>query len=103
MNFRALLPILALLLTPAAQAAAVRGEHIESELVAERTAWLPGATNWVALRLKPDRGWHTYWLNPGDSGIATTLQWTMLPAGWKAGDMRWPYPSAHRMQDLVNY
>jgi thiol:disulfide interchange protein DsbD len=103
MNLRALLPILALLLTPAAHAAAVRGEHIEAELVAEHTAWLPGATNWVALRLKPDAGWHTYWLNPGDSGIATTLKWTLLPAGWNAGDIAWPYPSAHRMQDLVNY
>jgi thiol:disulfide interchange protein/DsbC/DsbD-like thiol-disulfide interchange protein len=94
---------LALLLAPTVHAAAVRGEHIEAELVAERTAFLPGATNWVALRLKPEPGWHTYWLNPGDSGIATTVQWTVMPQGWKAGDIAWPYPSTQRYQDLVNY
>ncbi|MCI0749724.1 MAG: thioredoxin family protein [Nevskiales bacterium] len=82
--------------------APVRNGPVEAELVAERTAWRPGMTNEVALRLKPDQGWHTYWRNPGDSGLPTTLQWT-LPAGWTAGDMQWPFPQAHRLGDLVNY
>lgn len=85
-----------------AQAVPVRTEHVEAELVAERTAWLPGAINWVALRLKPEQGWHTYWRNPGDSGLPTTLQWS-LPAKWNAGDIHWPYPSVHRLGELVNY
>ena len=91
-----------LLCTAQAVGAPVRTEHTEAELVAERSAWLPGAVNWVALRLKPDPGWHTYWRNPGDSGLATSLEWT-LPEGWRAGDIAWPYPGMHRLGDLVNY
>ena len=40
----------------------------------------PGQTDDVALRLKMADGWHTYWQNPGDSGLPTTITWT-LPAG----------------------
>ncbi len=92
----------ALLWAAAAPAAPVTAPHIEAELVAEHTGWLAGAPNWVALRLKPEAGWHTYWRNPGDSGLPTTLSWT-LPAGWKAGDIAWPYPSQHKLGELVNY
>jgi thiol:disulfide interchange protein DsbD len=35
--------------------------------------------------------WHTYWKNPGESGLATTIRWT-LPEGWTAGDIAWPLP-----------
>jgi thiol:disulfide interchange protein DsbD len=92
----------AVLLAPPVTAAPVRSDHIEAELVAEQTAWLPGATNWVALRLKPEAGWHTYWRNPGDSGLPTTLKWS-LPQGWSAGEIQWPYPQPHKLGDLTNY
>jgi thiol:disulfide interchange protein len=93
----------ALLLAAAPAAAApARADHIEAELVAENTAWLPGATQWVALRLAPETGWHTYWRNPGDSGLPTTLQWT-LPEGFRAGEIQWPYPAMHALGELTNY
>jgi thiol:disulfide interchange protein DsbD len=47
-------------------------------------------------------GWHTYWRNPGDSGGATTLDWT-LPAGLRAGAIVWPVPERQRLQSLMNY
>jgi hypothetical protein len=31
-----------------------------------------------------EKGWHTYWRNPGDSGLPTTLDWK-LPTGIAAG------------------
>ena len=58
----------------------VRTPHVEAELVAERTAFTPGQPLTVALRLAMKRGWHTYWQNPGDSGLPTTLAWK-LPKG----------------------
>ena len=36
-------------------------------------------------------GWHTYWQNPGDAGLATSVEWD-LPAGFHAGDFAWPVP-----------
>ena len=95
-------PVLLLAFTAPLLAAPVRTDHAEAELVAERTAWLAGAPNSVALRLKPQEGWHTYWRNPGDSGIPTKIEWT-LPAGWSASEIQWPYPSVHRLGGLVNY
>ena len=91
-----------LLLAPlAALAAPVQTPHVEAELIAEHTALTPGE-NWLALRLLPEKGWHTYWVNPGDSGLATTLKWT-LPAGLSAGEIVWPHPHAEKLGELTNY
>jgi thiol:disulfide interchange protein DsbD len=50
----------------------------------------------------PDAGWHTYWQNPGDSGMATSVQWT-LPKGWKAGPIEWPVPEVLTGPSGTNY
>ncbi len=103
---------LSLLTTPAVQAQTLapltsatgpqRGEYMEAELVA-MTRWAaPGSTIVVAVRQRIPKGWHTYWRNPGDSGGATTLSWT-LPAGVTAGDIVWPLPERQRVQGLMNY
>ena len=56
----------------------------------------------MALRLAMDRGWHTYWQNPGDSGLPTTLAWK-LPAPLRAGPIQWPAPQVLPVGPLVNY
>ena len=52
--------------------------------------WPPAAHVTVALEEKIRAGWHTYWINPGDAGAPTEIQWT-LPPGWKRGR----HPMAH--------
>lgn len=101
---RALLPGLAALVlaSPVARAEPVRTPNVEAELVPERTALVPGQTATVALRLKIRDRWHTYWQNPGDSGLPTTLDWK-LPAGMTAGPIQWPAPKALPAGPLVNY
>src|SRR5206468_2097081 len=74
---------------PTASAIAVKTAHVEAELVAAKTALVPGEPTTVALRLVLEKGWHTYWRNPGDSGLPTTLAWT-LPPGVEAGPIEWP-------------
>ena len=88
--------------TSQAFAAPVQVDHVEAELVAENTALVPGADNWLALRLKSEPGWHTYWRNPGDSGIPTSLRWS-LPDGFSAGEIVWPYPERHALGEVMNY
>ena len=83
-------------------AAAVKSDHVEAELVAEASALVRGADNNLALRLVPEAGWHVYWRNPGDSGIPTSLSWT-LPAGVTADALQWPYPHRETLGDIVNY
>ena len=104
-GFRSLRVIVALVLATSAMvvlAAPVQTDHVEAELVAERTAVVPGKPLTLALRLKMDREWHTYWRNPGDSGLPTTIQWT-LPPGFKAGDIEWPAPTRIDVATLANY
>lgn len=54
------------------------------------------ATNRIraALRFRMEDGWHIYWRNPGDSGAAPEVKWT-LPKGWKASPIVWPKPTVH--------
>lgn len=85
-----------------AQANPVRTENVESELRAELPAAVPGQSLWVALTQRIRPGWHTYWKNPGDSGIPTTIAWT-LPEGWSAGDIVWPAPERFPIGPLVNF
>ena len=85
-----------------AQAAPPMSELVQAELLAEPSSIERGRPFWVAVRLRMKEGWHTYWRNPGDSGLPTTLAWT-LPQDWKAGEIAWPYPSVHKQGDLVNY
>ncbi len=67
------------------------------------SAWVaPGSTAVVAVRQAIQPGWHTYWRNPGDSGGATTLTWT-LPQAVQAGDIVWPIPERQRLSGLMNY
>jgi thiol:disulfide interchange protein len=79
-----------------------RTERIAAELVPMSRWAAPGSTAIVAVRQDIEPGWHTYWRNPGDSGGATTLSWT-LPAGVEAGDIVWPLPERQRLAGLMNY
>jgi thiol:disulfide interchange protein DsbD len=94
--------IAAIAIPGACGAAAVRTPHVEAELVADRAAMVPGQPLTVALRLVMDRGWHTYWQNPGDSGLPTTLVWK-LPERVTAGPIQWPSPRIINVGPLANY
>ncbi|HSO06459.1 MAG TPA: thioredoxin family protein [Pelomicrobium sp.] len=100
---RAFLFLIAVLLWPAAVTAApVQAPHIEAELVAESRHVRPGEPLTVAVRLRMEEHWHTYWINAGDSGLATQLRWS-LPEGFAAGPIQWPAPQRIPVGPLVNY
>jgi len=89
-------------LFPTAAAHAQPPEHVKPVLAAETQDAAPGSTHYVALIQNIDKGWHTYWRNPGDAGEPTKITWT-LPAGWRAGDIVWPAPKRLPVGPLMNY
>ncbi len=89
---------LALLLAMPAQAAPNR---IAAQLVVEAPA-APGGLLTVAILMRPDPGWHGYWLNPGDAGQGMTLSW-IGPYGTVPGPPRYPVPQTLLISGLMNH
>lgn len=89
-------------LSLAAESAPVTSPRVAATLLSNRDTVIPGERFTVALVQKLAPHWHTYWLNPGDSGEPTRIQWN-LPAGATAGEILWPAPKAIRVEPLVNF
>lgn len=77
-------------------------EPVRAQLISAVSAYVPGEPMPVALRLQPQPGWHTYWCNPGDSGLETRIDW-QLPAGASATPIAWPLPSRFDDDGLVSF
>ena len=83
---------------PEASASAVK-----AQLLANTTAVQPGKAFEVGVLFTIGKGWHIYWQDPGDAGLATSVDW-QLPEGFKAGPLRWPHPETFQQPgDIVGY
>lgn len=80
----------------------VEQPQLHAQLLSEVSHVKAGDTFTLAVKLMPDAGWHTYWINPGDSGLATTLDW-QLTEGVSAGAIQWPIAHKFRIGPLANY
>ena len=81
----------------------VKTPQVRAELVAQAPQGVKaGEPLMLGLLVQHQPGWHTYWLNAGDSGLATQLNWT-LPQGLQAGNTLWPIPQMIRVGDMVNH
>ena len=97
------LPVLgAVLCIPLAQAVPVKTDHTQVELLAETSSIRSGETFTLGLKLTPDPGWHTYWINPGDAGKAASLRWD-APEGLEFGELGFPAPGFVPFMDLMSY
>lgn len=86
----------------AATAGAVQAEHVEVELIADVRSVRPGEPFEAGVRFELEPHWHVYWQNPGDSGLAPTIRWT-LPEGVTAGPIAWPHPERIVVGPLANF
>ncbi len=76
---------------------------VRVDLVADTASIASGASFTLAVRFKIDAGHHIYWVHPGDSGIATEVEW-QLPEGFTAGPLQWPIPDRFKQPgDAVGY
>lgn len=97
--------IAVLLLLTYAAAIAQQGSthHAKVELIARQVAVSPGKDLLLGIHFVLEKGWHIYWINPGDSGQPPSFKW-QLPSGFSAGEIQWPRPE--RLQpskELVDY
>ena len=86
-----------------AQSTVVKTDEVRAELVAQAPEGVaPGKPLWLGLAIRHKPHWHTYWKNAGDSGLPTSLAWT-LPAGVTAGEIQWPMPKRLPVGPLMDY
>lgn len=86
-----------------AVSAVVTTPYVRAELLAHAPQGVaPGQPLWLGLQIAHQPEWHTYWKNPGDSGLPTELTWT-LPPGMTAGPVAWPAPHKIPLGNLMNY
>src|SRR5262249_43924996 len=52
----------------AAHAQPLGQDHVRATLAPQTNGAAPGSTLYVAVVQQIDKGWHTYWRNPGDAG-----------------------------------
>ncbi|MBT8396280.1 MAG: thiol:disulfide interchange protein [Gemmatimonadetes bacterium] len=76
--------------------------HSDAYLVSEVSSIQPGTPFTVAVRFEMDPGWHNYFVNVGDTGLPTEIEW-FLPSGWETGEIQWPVPSQYRAGPLLDY
>src|SRR5277367_2635942 len=88
--------------TASAQDTAPISSHVAASLIAETRNVVAGQPLHVALRQQIQPGWHTYWSNPGESGLPTMIDWT-LPRGFRAEPISWPVPERFTAGPVVSY
>ena len=91
-----------LLCAVGAQAAGTPIPHGTLELVAENQWIAAGHKLYLGLRFQLEKGWHIYWVNPGDSGEPPRVKWE-LPTGLTAGAMEWPTPRRLGTSGIVDF
>lgn len=90
------------LLTPSASAQP-KSEQVKADLMADVSAVKPGEAFTVGVLLTIEPGWHVYWLNPGDSGVPTTVK-LKAPDSFEAGPVRYPVPvKFNQPGDVLGY
>jgi thiol:disulfide interchange protein len=89
--------------SPASALAPGAGRNaIAASLVAESDRPAAGSVVTAALVMRPEKGWHGYWQNPGDAGSEMRIVWD-LPAGVTASAPRYPVPGRLTIAGLMNY
>lgn len=98
------MPVLAVLLMsfPAQAQDSARTEHLEYRLLPGAVTAGPGEAVPVGIRLDIAPHWHTYWRNPGDSGLAIRTTWD-FPDGFELSEEKWPVPDKIYEGPLANY
>jgi DsbC/DsbD-like thiol-disulfide interchange protein len=91
-----------LLCTSGGRAAGTPIPHGTLELIAEKQWIATGQKVYLGLRFQLEKGWHIYWVNPGDSGEPPRVKW-QLPTGLTAGEMEWPAPRRLGTSTIVDF
>ena len=86
----------------------IQTDEVEVSLVFSSRELVAGQTFEVGLRLRHAPLWHTYWVNPGDSGLPTEFELNLLDASGARlplplQPIQWPAPRRLPVGPLASY
>ena len=77
-------------------------DPVHVSLLSEVKSCSAGNDFWIGTLFTIDPGWHIYWSNPGDAGMATKVS-LKLPQDFTAGDIYWPYPEKFDEENTITF
>ncbi len=75
---------------------------VKIEMLSEPQVIKQGESFCLALRFDLEENWHTYWKNPGDSGMPAEIEWK-LPQGFKVHATHWQAPIRFTLDSAVGF
>ena len=87
--------MIALLCAGSAQASGAPIPHGTVELISENQSIAIGHPFYLGLHFQLEKGWHIYWVNPGDSGEPPRVTWQLSDRSQRRSD-RVAYATAHK-------
>ncbi|CAN5143094.1 hypothetical protein BH11CYA1_BH11CYA1_30080 [soil metagenome] len=94
-----LLVVATLSFSTAASADAV---YVTPHLIADSDSVVAGQSFKLGVRLEMAEGWHTYYKEPGEAGMKTSIDW-QLPPGFKASELIWQKPEKFVDAGITTY
>ena len=96
------LSLVLIILTFAVEAKVAKTDHAEISIIGNNNIISePGIVD-LGYKFVFTPGWHTYWVNPGDSGGPPTFTST-ISNGWKINPNLWPGPQTIEYPPLMTY
>ena len=89
-------------LTFAVDAKAVKTDHAEISIIGKNNIISEPGTIDLGYKFIFTPGWHTYWINPGDSGGPPNFQFNQIK-GWTINQNLWPGPQTIEYPPLMTY
>ena len=80
----------------------INDSHSKLNFYPESNEINANSENILTIEISMDKGWHTYWINPGDSGDPAEFEWE-LPEGFQMSGPIWPSPDKIPFPPLMTY
>lgn len=75
---------------------------IQAQIIQENETIQPGLPFSLVVHLTIADNWHTYWKNPGDSGMPPEIEWN-LPEGFSINSVHWEAPERFTLDSAVGF
>lgn len=76
--------------------------YVTPHLISDTSAVVAGQSFKLGVHLDMAQGWHTYYKEPGDAGMKTSIDW-QLPPGFKVSELIWQKPEKFIAAGITTY